>query len=894
MNVFQKVTVESLKKNKIRTIVTIIGIMLSAAMICAVTTFVSSLQNYALGYAIYNKGDWHGAVYNAKWDDYKAIHNSDKIDSSTYGQLLGYSQINSQNMYKPYMFVIGCERDFFETMPVHIVSGRLPQNQSEILLPQHLSTNGGVTYKIGDTVKLELGDRLLGGFLMWQNNPCYTHDWDSNMDSLNDEVISVRETRTYTVVGIYERPSFEEYTAPGYTALTVADKEFSDQTYFDIYFKMEDPKHIYEFMSGMDLGGTQNTDVLMYTGVSRYGSFSEMLTGLAIIGIGLIMFGSISLIYNAFSISVSERTKQFGLLSSIGATKKQLKKMVIFEALSVSAIGIPLGIAVGIGGIGVTLLLIGNKFSSMMGTYDAPMRICVSWEAVAAAVLIALVTVLISAWIPSKRATRISAVEAIRQSSDIQGTNKPVKTSKITYKLFGLPGVLASKHFKRSKKKYRATVISLFMSVVLFVSTSAFTDYLMESVTGGFGTVGYDLSFYFSSKDEPDFIPDTVLSLLTADKDITDAVYVSSGSFYGTIDRRYVSQDFIDSRYNDDLEHPEITGYLAFVNDEAFLKMVSENRLNQNDFFDKENPLGITLDRIIVFNYEKERYETIDTFVSDNGVIVCEIPKAVKGYTYIGDVVDENGAILSQYENDQDSSDVLCIPIEDAYEQFTIQCGKTITDGPFYTNKKTSLTVFYPMSMKEYVLPQQEMEQFDFYNFYMMSNDHSLSYDRLKVVLSENGYDSEELRDYAKEVEMERNFVTIIQVFSYGFIVLISLIAAANVFNTISTNIGLRRREFAMLKSVGMTQKGFNQMMNYECILYGSKALLLGMPVSAVITYLIYMTVSEGYKTAYHLPWGAIGIAVMSVFLVVFFTMLYAMRKIKNGNPIDALKNENL
>ncbi len=120
----------------------------------------------------------------------------------------------------------------------------------------------------------------------------------------------------------------------------------------------------------------------MYSGVSRYDSFLRMLISLAVIVIGLIMFGSVSLIYNAFSISVSERTRQFGLLSSVGATKKQLKKMVLFEAFVVSIVGIPLGIAAGIGGIGVTLLLIGNKFISIMGDFDLPLRVCVSWQAV--------------------------------------------------------------------------------------------------------------------------------------------------------------------------------------------------------------------------------------------------------------------------------------------------------------------------------------------------------------------------------------------------------------------------------------------------------------------------------------------------------------------------------
>lgn len=112
-----------------------------------------------------------------------------------------------------------------------------------------------------------------------------------------------------------------------------------------------------------------------------------------------------------------------------------------------------------------------------------------------------------------------------------------------------------------------------------------------------------------------------------------------------------------------------------------------------------------------------------------------------------------------------------------------------------------------------------------------------------------------------------------------------------NVFNTISINISLRRREFAMLKSVGMSNKEMNRMMNFACILYGSRALLYGLPVSIIITGFIYRVISEGFTTGFYLPWSAIAIAVLSVFIVVFATMMYSMRKIKADNPIDALKN---
>lgn len=900
MNVFNKVTLQLLKKNKTRTRVTIIGIMLSAAMICAVTTFVSSMQNYAMKYAVYTDGDWHGAVYSTDYGDYEVISTDEAIDTAAYGQLLGYAEINSMNEYKPYIYVIGGDKEnFFTTMPVHMVSGRLPENSSEIILPRHLADIGEVDYKVGDKLTLKLGDRTLDGFSLGQNTPCYTYDSEIG-EVLNDEIIQVRETRSYTVVGIYERPSFEDYTAPGFTALTVADADINETAHIDIYYKMKDVKSVYEYTAKNDLAQNYNTDVLLYSGISRYSSFSVVLIKLAIIVICLIMFGSVSLIYNAFSISVSERTKQFGLLSSVGATKKQLKRMVVFEALAVSAIGIPLGIAVGIGGIGVTLLIIGSKFTSMIGgSFDMPIRICVSWQAIVIAVAVALITVLISVWIPSKRVTRVSAVEAIRQNMDIKTKNKPVKTAKLTYKLFGLPGMLASKHYKRNRKRYRSTVISLFMSIVLFVSASAFTDYLMESVKGGVLGESYDLSFSIDDSQIKNTTPEKIMQLIGSEKYINDYAYIRVSYFNGLIDSNYLNEKFIKENFSASASSEDkkyIFGNLYFVNDEKFKELLGEYKLDESDYFNSEHPLGIALDGNIVIDTENGKYIRIDALKGDESEIECSIVKEFEGYYYKELRTDENGNDIYIFQNVYEEDDVMELTREEACADFTLRSKKTVTELPFWVTKgiQGNLKMIYPMSMLDYILPDLIKVDYSYNRFYMTSSNHAESYKNISEAFRNNGIFYGTFFDYAEQIETRKNVVNIIQVFAYGFIVLISMIAAANVFNTISTNIGLRRREFAMLKSVGMTQKGFNRMMNYECILYGLKALLYGLPVSAVITYLIYLAISDGYETTYHLPWVAIGIAVFSVFAVVFVTMLYSMSKIRRENPIDAFKNENL
>ena len=908
MNVFNNVTLESLEKNRTRTIVTIIGIMLSAAMICASTTLVSSMRNFVLRCAIHIDGDWYGAVYDAAYKDYEDIRDSDRVSSAAYAQVLGYAKIDSANERKPYLYVLGGDvaSGYFKTMPVHLILGTLPKDSTEIILPEHLTSNGKVNYKLGDTVTLDVGDRTLDGRRLGQDTPVYTYDSETQVDVMSGERLKNTEPRTYTVVGIYERPTFEDYSAPGYTALTAADTKSADQAPIHCYFKLHKPAGVYDFMK--EMGYTQeyryayNTKVLLYSGTAPFDSFLTAFYSLAAIIIALIVFGSVSLIYNAFSISVSERTRQFGLLSSVGATRKQLLRMVLFEALAVSIVGIPLGILVGIGGIGITLLLIGDKFFSIVRV-AIPMRLCVSWQAVVIAAVIALVTVLISAWIPSKRATRVSAVEAIRQSMDIKVSGRPVRTSKLAYKLFGLPGVLAGKHYKRNRKKYRTTVVSLFMSIVLFVSAAAFTDYMMESAEGGLASDQFDLIYAAESDASSTMTPDALLELLFSEPNVTGGTYTKKQFLQGDISREYVTAMFADrfSSFGTESEDAApkelgISGYLYFVADAEFNRLLEKYNLKEADYYDRDKPLGIALDRNIELDRRLEKYVTLDTLQGDGCVIEGLYYVEIDGYYRKDSRIDENGNKVVLYQNRDNENDIIELPYEESFAKYTLRSEKTIEEAPFFVSRSTpvAINMIYPYSMLESVIPEAALNQFRNTEYFLTSSNHTASFENLATVLTENGLSSRQLFDYAANAETNRNVVTIIRVFAYGFIVLISLIAVANVFNTISTNISLRRREFAMLKSVGMTQKGFRRMMNYECLLYGSKALLLGLPVSCGITYLIYRAVTTAYETSFHLPWAAIGIAVLSVFLVVFATMMYAMSKVKKDNPIDALKNENL
>lgn len=941
MNIFSKVTLQSLKKNKTRTIVTIIGIMLSTALICAVTTSFASVRQYAIKYFEFTEGSWHGHEEQSDYGMYKKIEASDKVGDSGYLSYIGFAEIESENNYKPYLYVSGFKQSSDGLIPVHLTSGRYPENKNEILLPDHLAVNGGEVYKIGDKLELAIGDRhpdiqkakeydiiesddmaYYDGIILDADERLWATDIEvddaesgsDEYETITAETLEVRETREYTVVGTYERPEFEEYQCPGYTALTLPD-ECSDNDVVDIYYSMKDPGDIYDFMKDLHLGGETHNELLMFVGVSRYSSFYDVVIQLGAIVIGLIMFGSIMLIYNAFSISVSERTKQFGLLSSIGATHKQLKKMVRFEASVVSLIGIPLGILLGIVGMWITFLAIGKRFAYFLDeSYREPMRICVSPVAIIAAIIIAFITIRISSWIPSKRATKITAVEAIRQSTDIK-QKKHIKTPKYVYKFFGISGVLAHKYFKRSKKKYRATIISLFMSIVLFVSAFSFTTYLVSAVNDSRDTRGmdYELTLFNDDKyNKSDFVPnyikndfdaDEVLEMIKNTDHITDAAYehsinrnmlVDEKNLRSEVDSLYEMYDMkINNRFPETDKKMIPYMDIVFVNDDAFRKYAEDCGLNAEKYMDKNEPKAIVIDNCIEFNPLTERMERFKFFTGSDFDLYTYFYDEIEGYYF--DRIDEQGNALYYNENTYyDESDIKKIPVEECSKEAVFHIGDITNSVPFFMRNDYPSLV-YPLSVMEQVCGDNIDEYYcNVYNYAIRSDDVYKGFEKIQEMLKADGIVNYDFYNYAESVESDRSMVIIIKVFAYGFIVLISLIAAANVFNTITTNINLRRREFAMLKSVGMTAKGMRKMLNFECIMYGTKALLYGLPVSLGVTVLIYHAVNNGIDTEFVIPVKAIGIAVLSVFIVVFSTMMFSMSKVKKDNTIDALKNENL
>lgn len=851
MNILNKVTRKALGRNRMRTFVTIIGIVLSAAMFTAVTTSITSMQEYMKKCCEQTDGSWYAGYMAADVDKYREIRSDEDVSVTAYLEDMGYAVIGSSNEYKPYLYIGGMSGNFTDIVAVNLIEGRMPQNSDEIILPKHLITNGGIkNYNKGDKISLDAGQRSYDGKILSQRDGYQATEEGDVKD--NEEKLINTGTREYTIVGFYERPSFEPYSAPGYTALTVGDG--SDTAVYDVFYKTKKAGKIYTVAQRLNPDGASteyNSDYLRFSGISSNIAFNKVLYSFAGILIMLIMFGSVSLIYNAFSISVSERTRQFGILKSVGATKSQMRHSVIYEGMLLGIIGIPVGIGAGILGMFITFKLTGKFFGMMLvNKIDVVFGLHVTWQALVTAAVICFVTVMISANIPAVRAARKPAIEAIRQTGDVSIRKNKIKTSKLTYRLFGFEGMLASKNFKRNRRKYRATVLSLFMSIVLFISASGFCNYLMKGIDVTNATQSYDISYRVTQDilNKAGNDKDSIEKLLENVQDVTDVTYIYNVNDYMVdVDESLISQKVFD------VMDGNVTRWsvgIHFVKDSDYRSYLKQMNLDENIYMNTDDPVGVMYDDITIYSKKYYRLELFNTdklnLKAGNGLNTVTLN--------IGTSVDETPMGI-------DADGIQYYPI-----------------------------VMYPFSVRDKVIPD-EMQQL---NYYIKSDNHKVSYDKMCDMLDTQGLSSYRAYDYAETVAVSRAMTMVIKVFSMGFIVLISLIALANVFNTISTNVMLRRREFAMLKSVGMTKKGFYRMMDYECILYGIKGVALGLPVSLAINLLMARSIGFGTNIGVLIPWKSVIIAVGSVFLVVFATMIYSMGKIRNDNPVETLKNENL
>ena len=850
MSILNRLTIKNLRLNKKRTIVTIIGIILSTALMVGIGLLFSSFQDLMIRDTIGYSGKYEANYSDVDLDKLNNI--KDKGFTYFYEKPIGFSKIESSNEYKPYMYITSVNKEYFNELK--LVDGSFPKNENEVVISNHVITNGGLNYKVGDIVTFTYGSRNIDGDITLANS-----------ELVDGEFLTNEGTHTYKIIGIVERSNFESYSASGYTAFTVDVN--SDKGNVNLYVMFNKNKKIIkqseELAKELNYNGdiNYNSTLLALYGESTYGNVMSSMGGMMIIMLSLVSIGCIIVIYNSFAISVMERKKEFGLLSSIGTTKRQLSHTVFFEALVVGVIGIIFGILGAYIGIGCVVLVINNLISDML---EYKLHLVTNPLFIIIPVIFMIIVIGVSAFIPSRRASKVSPIEAIRQNDDIKINKKKIRTSKLVLKLFGIEGEIALKNIKRNKKKYRVTIVSLFISIVLFISFSSYMNYTLNTASSVMGEVPYDYQIsYFGDDPNNDKEALDKINEIVKSSDVKEYVSysVSNLSIIGNYTYSDEYLDFYKSAYGEN-------GIKALNN--LKYQYISIYILDDNSYNKYKKLIGLDKDSVILLNKFK------GVSYGNNKRVNYNIPVINNG--------NINIKICNFDDNDEDVDT-------------TKYCNKNI-DNIFVTNKSFDLIEEFSYMDDFKLIVNKKLydnisDSSTHYTQFNIISDNTNNIDKLTKDLDK--YSNVNYTNIKEAMKQANNLILVVKILMYGFISLVTLIGVTSVFNTISTSMALRKREFAVLRSIGLTNRGFNKILFFESLFFGMKSLIFAIPVSIGITVLIHYALADMVSiSTIIIPWKYIIISIVSVFVIVLLTMMYSTSKIKKHNIIEQIREENI
>lgn len=925
MNVLDHLTWSSLRRNRVRTAVTVIGVMLSAALFMAVTTAAYSLWDFMVRGYEYESGDYFVAFDHATDQQYAEAQADPAVDGVADLKVLGYT--NLYDVVDPGgTYEIGAMgENFLGQMSVPLKEGRLPENSREILIPEiYLSLcrmEGREVPRVGDTLTLTLFSSLTEG----------EAGDDSHRPGEGAEV-------EYTVVGIMKDRNYRTDGAWGFCSmLTVADGGEGAALWHRLFLKTSPWEA--EAVSRSPYGeAAVHTRLLNLYGLVGQQNTNRLILLMTVILLLTVMLASVSLISNVFAISVAERTKQFGLLSSVGATRRQIRACVQKESLFLMALGIPVGTLAGYGAVAAVLHLYGGHLARLFSfSADGGVKPygVFSLLALALTVLIGALTVWISARIPAARAARIPPLEAIRQSRDYKTTPRKTRVHPLTAKLFGIPGLIGAKYYKVSRRKYRAIVIALAFSMTLFVFSAYYCSQL-DMAADAEGTVDYDFLVSCSQEDRLE-----VFRQLREEDTIARSVLVTDMTMTGLIRPEALSEKYKEMKESSTSWRPvDYSGPLCaeqmlicFLEDDAFIAHLKREGIDPAPYLAEDRRMGVTVMQSYGgFAVQNEDGEWVEmrfyghALAERSGTVFCvesgypyglveqSTPSGSDGIlsptrmnrgvtpdgrilvtvgetSYIEEVTEEmtDGKNVVRYYPYDPATGVTgseAVLTSASFAQ-RIEIGAQLKEVPYGipTQNSGGILVVLPLSKLS-----AEMEEAYLTDLRLDAADYPALLARLREYGDGNLQFS--FTDYKESQMNVRGIATLFRVFSTGFLVLISLIACANVLNTVSTNVALRRKDYGILRSMGFTQRHLYQMIVYECMNYGARAVLWSIPFSIGLCYGLYRVAGLRYLTDFAPPWDVFFAGAALILTVLLLSALYGMFSIRRDNPIDAIRTE--
>ena len=913
MRAMTKLTVLSLKRNRVRTAVTIIGIMLSAALMTVVGGVAASSRQTMEEMEINMSGDWSIELTGSFDDSTTQRLMQETGAAAAYTELtVGTAKFDSKSAYKPYVELTGLSENSYENAyRCSLAEGHYPTNDSEILLTPQFVKYAAHEYHTGDVITLEVGTRWQKGAVDRNNlpavgSPQYQEYYRGDRAGLPGEEEFVSEfTKRYTVSGILETatgglaPRASSDSVRLFTGLP-RDKGqrsavFADTVRLRLRLPDETEPNYLQILgglTGMDTeavrywlnnGGDalpQNaygiTDVQSNYNVLRIRCFAvsettmKVINGIAITVLVLVVLSSIFIIRNSFAISITEKTKLYGMLSSVGATPRQIRRNVLFEGFLLGAVGIPLGIGLG---VGVTALLT-TVCSALLHDALSGNRIvfAVSWQGIAGAALLSALTIFFSTFFIALRAARITPMEAIRGNKDVKTTDteSDYSTPSFVEKHFGVGGAIAYKNLRRSRKKYRTTVISLVASITLFLTVSSFVTYTFNYAEMYVKDVAYNIELFANTGNANgvQLAQQLFPAIKGMDETEKSVGCCSTGGATLTVDKSALSEA---CRKNsaDTLLFYEGEDLTAGGTVPLSFQIIA---LDDDTCSEVCRSLGISFDEM-----------------KEKGIINNEVALYSGAYPE-GNTRPDTVPLFAHPENLTLKGDD---GLPDHKGSFTLPLAGTlqhneVTDSLADTGIFASGSILVRMDWLTRNLPG------DVYFMSCQMKVQSSDSGKTEQMISDSFADAVYVNNFDSAARAMRALTLVVEIFVYGFIIVISLIGVTNIFNTVTTNMRLRSKEFAMLRSIGMTRREFNRMIRLESLLYAVKSLLIGIPLGLFGGWVIKMVYSNHHEVAYQFPWQAILIAAAAVVVIIWLIMRYSISKVSKQNIIETIRNDNI
>lgn len=934
MNLMKTLTLKNLKLNRKRTIVTIVGIILATALLSALVTLVSSFQYSMIEYQKQKGGDFHVKFSNVKMSELSELKNNRNIESTFETMGMGFAKLDGcKNEDKPYAYVMATDEAGFERGCFKLIEGRMAKNEDEIVIPRHLKTNGRIDIKVGDEITLDVGKRYDSNTESVISENCA---YENEAETLTDTV-----TKHYKVVGIMERPGYgmEDYSAAGYTFVTYSDElaaidngtksEVSEaDTTLTVYSRytqkaLRNKDAVTADIIGVDeklFAKANNSSVEMTAEESdrflkemekaKYdiymngylisyecvfpidGSFKALFTVAAVVAL-IIILTSVYCIKNSFNISITEKIRQYGMLASVGATRRQIKSSVKTEAAMLGVVGIPVGT---MSGILASLILVKVVNALSAGWLNVALSFHTSLPALILAVIMSIATIYFSATGSARRAAKVTPLEAIRNTKEIKIKSSKLKTPAIIGRIWGIGGVISYKNIKRNNKKYRTTVTSIVICSVTFIVISYFMSMAFSMVGMSYASADYNIGINMSCKKDIDI--EKFSKLLSGIEGAEDYL-VGAGYDFDVSKPEYTKEygEYCRQVY-DNSEDVSQMFLITVLDDKSYDKYASDAGI-------KNAAAGAILVNKCTFDVYNENSSKY-------------VKKEMELYKYkAGDTIECGYNVYDDASSDDNA-------VEGGTESSTEDNSgyvdeETINNGVRKTVDVTiaGVTDKVPIGYKGYSNTLLFMNQKGFeslwgdgkngneikpgyasYSAYVVAENADEYQDTFEKETEGNPEYSQisfYVSNMDKQMRDEKSLFTLLGVFAYGLIVVIALIGITNIINTLSTGMELRSREFATLRSIGMTDKQFVGMVRLESVFISVKALVIGVPLGILISYLLCVMMNRmDDAIIYEPPYKAIILCIVVVIMLIYAIMKLSMTKLRHNNIIETIKNENL